>query len=788
VKKPTIAFALIVKGTDDEAPLLEQCLNSLDGHVDAVYLGINYPKGKKISKKIMHVAKRHKAVIHTFEWKDDFAGARNFIFSQIPKKYDFIGWCDTDDTLDGVDKLRDVLDSVPKYADGILMKYDYEHDDQGNVTVTHWVVRVVRNNGTFQWKSSFADKGITVHETLSEKRRVAKVMNEEVKVIHHADNERKTRSLNRNIELLERMYDKNNKDPDPRILYYLATHYFGVSRFAEAENLFKQYVELSGWPEERASAFVYMGQLADFNGDPMLARQCYLYAIGENPSDPDSYVELGELEFKQGLYEKSVRWLEMAVDKKPNFSAMVMRPMDNTFRAYMLLAQSHVNMGGKHLEIALPWAEKALKLRPNDQEANDALDLIQNLIRIRNLTDGAVRLVKQLERDNRMDNIPLLLDLLPAELQDSPAILKIRNHYTEPEIWGKKSIAMYVGQGPLGLWGPWSLEEGVGGSEEAVIRLSKELVKHGWEVTVYGTPGDRAGAYDGVVYKNYWEINLQDTFDVFIAWRSPWFFDAKINARKKYLWLHDKMEVEEFTPERIANLDKVILLSKYHRDCYPMIPEEKVLYSANGIDPEEFTQHDQEPRDEHRMIYTSSHVRGLQLLLDCWPEIKKQVPDATLDIYYGWESFEAIHRGNPERMAWKDKITRQIEESDGVTDHGRVGHDVIAKEMSKSDVWPYPCPFPEIYCITAVKAQAAGAIPVSSNFAALDETVQYGGKMLMKDFGDKEAKQFTKLLVEWLTKPQEEKDKARAEMKKWARENCSWAKVAEGWINEFNKN
>ena len=136
----------------------------------------------------------------------------------------------------------------------------------------------------------------------------------------------------------------------------------------------------------------------------------------------------------------------------------------------------------------------------------------------------------------------------------------------------------------------------------------------------------------------------------------------------------------------------------------------------------------------------------------------------------------------------------KAEKLDGVTDHGKVGQEEIMRHIFESGVWAYPCPFPEIYCITAIKAQAGGAIPVSSNFAALDETVQYGVKLPMKEqkegtlvgAGDEEfLKPFKEALIDMLKHP-EKQEAIRKEMQDWARSN-SWRKVAEQWVESFNQ-
>jgi glycosyltransferase involved in cell wall biosynthesis len=190
-------------------------------------------------------------------------------------------------------------------------------------------------------------------------------------------------------------------------------------------------------------------------------------------------------------------------------------------------------------------------------------------------------------------------------------------------------------------------------------------------------------------------------------------------------------------------------------------------------------------RDPHKIFYGSSHVRGLQYLYDIWPEVKKAVPDATLDVYYGRETYDTINAGNPERLKWMDDIQLRAKELDGVTDHGKIGQNQILQEMFRSGIWAYPSPFPEIYCITAIKAQAAGCVPVASDFAALDETVQFGHKQTFKKFDAEDLEKYKENLIWWLQHP-EEQEKVRRKMMEWARTN-SWQNVAKAWDEEFDE-
>lgn len=192
-------------------------------------------------------------------------------------------------------------------------------------------------------------------------------------------------------------------------------------------------------------------------------------------------------------------------------------------------------------------------------------------------------------------------------------------------------------------------------------------------------------------------------------------------------------------------------------------------------------------RDPYKLIWMSSYDRGLEWLLQMFPTIKAQVPQVTLDIFYGWELFTAIHQNNPERQAWKKKINGLMQQ-DGITHFGRVGHKELEKALSEAGIWSYPTDFGEISCISAMKAQCYGAIPVVSDFAALKETVQYGVKVPLDEPYKCRTKEwqetYIKALVEMLGSTH---DGMRQQMMEDAKSRFAWSSVAISWGEEFKK-
>lgn len=172
--------------------------------------------------------------------------------------------------------------------------------------------------------------------------------------------------------------------------------------------------------------------------------------------------------------------------------------------------------------------------------------------------------------------------------------------------------------------------------------------------------------------------------------------------------------------------------------------------------------------------YFSAYYRGLECLLKMWPEIRKRIPSATLDVYYGWESWVAI-QGEDSFYERMEHLFEELKDQ-GVTVHGRVSHKDLAKAMKETQVWAYPTEFPEIHCITALKAQEALCYPVTTNVAALAETVQSGTVLRTKKIYTDEYQQ-RKFIDAVVSALEEQKTGTPVDKVDWLDVAKDWAKV-----------
>lgn len=141
---------------------------------------------------------------------------------------------------------------------------------------------------------------------------------------------------------------------------------------------------------------------------------------------------------------------------------------------------------------------------------------------------------------------------------------------------------------------------------------------------------------------------------------------------------------------------------------------------------------------QHKLLYASSYDRGLQYLLFVWPNIVEEFPEAELHIAYGWQTFDKLTQGNPERKQWKEDMEKLMDQK-GIIHHGRISKQELNKLNDECGILAYPSDFFEINCITVLNAQAHGCVPVVMNmkslldkeeiYSALDEVVKRGIKV-----------------------------------------------------------
>lgn len=702
-----VALSVIFKGTE-EGRQIDKLLRSVAPYVDAIFATATWKeKGEATS-----VFEAYGSKVSFFPWIKDFSAARNFAKDQIPDEFEYMLWLDTDDILVGGENIKHLL---TEGLDAYFCDYNYQIDKETNqVLIRHPRERLVRKNA-YKWVGK-------LHETLIPQVKVKSMFVKPMFVNHYPTDEDIEKNILRNIEILEKTYaEEKDGEHDPRTEYYLGRCYFDAGEHVKAEKLFYAYLEHSGWDEERAMAWNYLGEIYLHAGKLDDAVEAYMQAMKERPEFPTWYINLGVTYGKKEDWERAIFYTQMGLQMNAPQTAMVTTPRDDKIRALETIYFACLKTG--RIDEALVSAEKLCLFFPKDKVLSDRYAAMVGLNEARQLGEAFLHVIQSYED---REKVAVLVNNPPEKLVGTKLLEGLVQEYNPPKVWGDRTIAYFVGKG-FERWDETSLINGIGGSETAVIHLAHQWSRIGYKVTVFGDP--KTGPHtdkEGVEWKHWWQWNMNDTFDTLIFWRNETLLNTPCKAKRVFLDLHDVPSAQEYTPERLKKVTKIFVKSPYHRSLLPDVPDEKFVIIPNGFDLN-LIPRDKDgneligPKVPNSLVWSSSYDRGLQQALEIgWPIIKKAIPDATLRIYYGWNLFETVHKNNPERMAWKKKM-EELMRQPGITHCGRVSQKALIDIKAQAMVHYYPSTFEEIDCISVRESAAVGCIPFTTNYAALKD-------------------------------------------------------------------
>lgn len=181
------------------------------------------------------------------------------------------------------------------------------------------------------------------------------------------------------------------------------------------------------------------------------------------------------------------------------------------------------------------------------------------------------------------------------------------------------------------------------------------------------------------------------------------------------------------------------------------------------------------------LAYTSTPFRGLNILLEVFPEIRKRFPDALLWVFSSMKVYQ------DEDAPFKN-LYNKAQAMKGVFYFGSISQVKLAKRLVEASILAYPNIFPETSCIAAMEAMAAGLSVVTSNLGALPETT--AGYADLVDIGSDKEKykdEFVKNVVKNLEENfSEEKYLRLKKQSEFVNEVYDWNLRAKEWKKFLN--
>lgn len=723
---------------------------------------------------------------------ENFSMARQRAFNMATKEWAM--WVDGDDEVVGAENLRSIVESHEAARGGaprlIMFPYEYSHDQHGNVTCLHWRERLVAPASKFEWIGP-------VHEVLVPKQAgTVTVQTDSVRIVHRRDVTKKPMEQNRNLRILKANYEKVGES-DVRQLYYLGLEYGNSGDLGMSIRFHKRYVELSGWEDERFLACIKIAEHYQAMRDFYSAVEWGLKAMTIREGWAEAYFSLAKSYYlmawngtqdERRNWERCVYFARRGLAEPVSQTVLFINPLERTYDIHRFLNYALNKIGD--VRGALESAVTGLSARPDDAGLIANARIYEVFLAKHTVSTSSRRLLELGEMSPDVESsiqdglrlkpvpVPTATEVPRRDVQTSSPVVKPSDGL---------NIVIYTGHAPE-TWNPDTMRaSGLGGSETAVVEMSKRLVSRGHNVRVFGDCKGKEGVFEGVDFLHYDRYKGVDC-DVLIASRRPQALDDEYEAKCKasLCWVHDVGCGPALTHSRALRVDRFLCLSQWHKGhflgVHKCVHPDQVIVTRNGIDLSRFDK--LVVRNPLRAVYSSSPDRGMEVVVRLWPNVRARVPGAELHVFYGFHNWEvaAASVGDQGQLDLIGRLKQMLSDygQHGVHFHGRVDQVRLAEEFLASGVWAYSTWFSETSCLTAMEAQAAGLRIVTSPIAALNETVGDRGAMIPGDWLSADyAIGFENAVVEALQRGEDKE--FRASQQAYARANFGLDALADEW-------
>lgn len=666
--RPTITLCCIMKNEESNLPRL---LKSVEGCFDEIHITDTGSTDNSVE-----VAKSLGAIVHHFDWVNDFAAARNYSFSHA--KTDYIAWLDLDDEMQGKEAFIHWRDNAMEFADYWLATYNYALNHKEEPVCAFARERVVKRSRGFKWKY-FVHEGMDPFDVDGKIAHGAFAANWQVN--HRRTNEDLLKDKSRNLNL----FKEHINSLDARMTYYYGKELMEAGFPMEgSEKLLEACCNPKLEPHDRILAMQYaaysMIQAANTNKEKETwylekAKNIALQGLALQPHRAEFFNIVGDSFLKQGKLVEAIPFFEAAKKCINQGSTQTRSSIIFTFPSLYQdyprnqLARVFANVGD--LDRAAQEAAECLALFPNEES-------------------------KMILKDIEKARPKLTIDVATIKTAD---------------------IVITCPPGGLYEWDPEvARTRGVGGSETAAIEIAKEMYKESGRRIIVFNPRATENTFDGVEYVPVAKSN--EYFSKYepalhIAWRHAF----KLTKAKSFVWSHDLI-----TPgiDGLTSYDKLLCLSPFHKRFVmgmASIPDEKIMVTRNGIIPEAFNDLVL-TKNPNKVVYSSSPDRGMDKCILVMDEVRKTIPSAELHLYYGFDNMLKMGMN-----AEVDRLMGMIKDRPWIELHGNLQHKELIKEISSASVWLYPTHFLETFCITALEMLACKVFPVTRKVGALQDTL-----------------------------------------------------------------
>jgi hypothetical protein len=582
--------------------------------------------------------------------------------------------------------------------------------------------------------------------------------------------EERTKSrMESDLKLLKEDYYEDIKNP--RYLFYIAQSYTGLEKYEKAYKWYTKRIKTKykGFDEEIYCSYYRRALLAELKMKLKWSKchKLYLQAFKNRPHRAEPLITIADHYLREENYELALMYAMYAREKSfPFHDGLFVEKRFYDIDIPMILMKICIRF--RKYELGLECSQDILKTVLEETSTKTKTSTKTSIYHNINTSE--------IEEYFRIYSMKVSVNNLNP-----------KKEYSLVNESGKKVLCIVTD----GNFFPWNGEtcdsRGLGGSETSAVKFGEELSRRGYTVIIFCNCVSLKDCINlekvvnGVHYfdiKKYLDFVANFYIDICIILRYSIYLPVSYapNVGKVYLWLQDVLP-----QSNILMLENsfagALCLSDWHKEIFsqsfPICPKEKIYVTSNAICLEKFNSETEIAKNS--FIYSSFPDRGLYYLLKLFPRIKTAYPDATLNVFCNTklEIFKFIR----EIM---DEIELMLEQP-GVKNHGWVSQVKLCEYWDKSDIWFYPCIFPETSCITSLEAAASRTVAVCNDLAALGEMVGERGIIIPGNPSTFDWQEEALKKLFFVMDNREVMEKLRNQNREWA-QNMTYSKVVDRWL------
>ncbi len=327
----TISLCMIVK---NEELVLRRCLDCIKDLMDEIII---VDTGSTDGTK--KIAYEYTDKVYNYEWRDDFAAARNYSFSKATMDYIYVA--DADEIIDEENqkRFRCLKEALLPEIEIVQMKYcnQLEYGSVYNFD-SEYRGKLYKRLRTFQWIDP-------LHETVNLE---PIVFDSDIEIIHKPLEKHDRRDFANFEKLVNRGEVLSKK---LLIMYAKELMIAGTEQdFDKAVPLFQRALQEERSTEEYKAADCVLAKAAELSGDTEAFFTACLKEVADNPP-AEICTMLGEYYRNRENYQEAVLWYYNAIHEQEcalNINYAVMLPVNGIIECYEKL--------GNH-EMALQYGQ-----------------------------------------------------------------------------------------------------------------------------------------------------------------------------------------------------------------------------------------------------------------------------------------------------------------------------------------------------------------------------------------------------------------------------------------------